>query len=137
MELRILLRERKSGEIELGVVYGLIALVVLAAVRFLPHSGLLPSCVFLAVTGLPCPTCGTTRSFLHLAHGDLPAALAQNPLAAAAMIAALAWMCASAALFLLRSPRPALVTTRSEGVLIRTAAVVLFLLNWSYLILML
>lgn len=40
----------------------------------------LPVCVFKQWVGLPCPACGTTRSALALAHLDLPAAFAVNPL---------------------------------------------------------
>ena len=39
-----------------------------------------PGCWFRRLTGLPCPTCGATRSALSLAHGDLAAALRYNPL---------------------------------------------------------
>jgi len=42
---------------------------------------LLPACGFRALTGLPCPTCGSTRAVLALADGRLLAALAHNPLA--------------------------------------------------------
>ena len=35
-------------------------------------------CPFLAVTGVPCPSCGATRAALHLLSGDLPSALAMN-----------------------------------------------------------
>ena len=37
-------------------------------------------CFFKTVTGLPCPSCGTTRAFGHLMHGDLTQALLTNPL---------------------------------------------------------
>ncbi|WP_370289303.1 DUF2752 domain-containing protein [Nocardioides sp.] len=33
-------------------------------------------CPFRRLTGLPCPGCGLTRSWVHLMHGDLPAAFA-------------------------------------------------------------
>jgi hypothetical protein len=39
-----------------------------------------PGCLFRAVTGVPCPTCGGTRALLALARLDVPAALAWNPL---------------------------------------------------------
>lgn len=41
--------------------------------------GLSP-CGFLAYTGLPCPTCGLTTAFAHLAHGSLRASLHAHPL---------------------------------------------------------
>jgi hypothetical protein len=37
-------------------------------------------CLLRHATGLPCPTCGGTRSVLAAAHGDVPASLAANPL---------------------------------------------------------
>ena len=39
-----------------------------------------PTCPFLAVTGYYCPGCGSLRALHDLAHGDLNAALARNPL---------------------------------------------------------
>jgi hypothetical protein len=35
-------------------------------------------CPLLAITGVPCPSCGATRAALHLLSGDVPAALAMN-----------------------------------------------------------
>ena len=39
-----------------------------------------PACPFRAITGIPCPTCGTTHAALALLHGHIGAALAANPL---------------------------------------------------------
>ena len=47
---------------------------------------LLPACPFHALTGLPCPGCGTTRAALALARGDVFSAFGWNPLAAAAIV---------------------------------------------------
>ncbi|HTX17260.1 MAG TPA: DUF2752 domain-containing protein [Bacteroidota bacterium] len=44
------------------------------------HGGLPTVCLFKEVTGLPCPSCGTTRSIELLLHGDLPGAFVTNPL---------------------------------------------------------
>lgn len=37
-------------------------------------------CIFKALTGLPCPGCGMTRSFLHLFEGHLEEAFFYHPL---------------------------------------------------------
>ncbi len=36
-------------------------------------------CLLKNTVGLPCPSCGTTRSVLHLLQGDLSTALLMNP----------------------------------------------------------
>jgi hypothetical protein len=36
-------------------------------------------CPFRAATGLPCPLCGMTRSFVHTMHGDVFGAIAFHP----------------------------------------------------------
>lgn len=40
------------------------------------HSG----CIFKSVTGVPCPTCGLTRSVSLLLRGDITSSLAVHPL---------------------------------------------------------
>jgi hypothetical protein len=40
----------------------------------------LPPCGFLALFHIPCPACGLTTSFAHLAHGSLGASLTAHPL---------------------------------------------------------
>lgn len=60
--------------------------------------GLLPGCAFHALTGVPCPLCGMTRSVvatLHLRIGD---AFAANPAGIVAVLAAV--------VLLVRPPRP-------------------------------
>ncbi|MDO9458217.1 DUF2752 domain-containing protein [Nocardioides sp.] len=36
-------------------------------------------CPFRRITGLPCPACGLTRSWVDLAHGDVAGSWAMNP----------------------------------------------------------
>lgn len=38
-------------------------------------------CLFKNVTGMPCPSCGMTRAFLFLGHGQIAKATALHPLA--------------------------------------------------------
>ena len=44
---------------------------------FKPANGV---CLFKNVTGIPCPSCGATRSVLALIHGNFQRAIAVNPL---------------------------------------------------------
>lgn len=37
-----------------------------------------PTCLLRITTGLPCPGCGMTRSWVHLAHGDVAGAFTYN-----------------------------------------------------------
>ena len=39
-----------------------------------------PPCLFLSLTGLQCPGCGSTRALIHLLHGELRAAWRMNAL---------------------------------------------------------
>lgn len=56
------------------------------------------ACLFRQRTGLPCPTCGMTRSVVLTLHGRLPAAFRLNPagplwvLAVAGIAGALLWL---------------------------------------------
>ena len=100
------------------------------APRFAPAA---PACVFHALTGVPCPGCGTTRALVALAGGDAWSALLLNPLATLATlvgfaVAALAvpWVAARGPLPVLTGgglPRPA-----------RVAAVGAVGLQWLWLV---
>lgn len=52
----------------------------LAVARFVPFERLPSPCVFFHLTGLPCPTCGMTRSVIALTHLNLSRAVQMNPL---------------------------------------------------------
>jgi Protein of unknown function (DUF2752) len=73
-------------------------------------------CPFRLMTGLPCPGCGLTRSWVYLAHGQWGDALAANPFGFVTVAAAVALMVS--VLFALgrRRPLPSLTPIfRSRG----------------------
>lgn len=59
------------------------------------------SCVFLAVTGVPCPFCGMTRATLALGQGDFGGAFGFHPLAPLVLL-----MTFGVAVFLARGKAP-------------------------------
>jgi hypothetical protein len=50
-----------------------------------------PQCMLRKFTGIPCPTCGCTRSLLAWSNLDLPAAFRFNPLFFVLCVGVLAW----------------------------------------------
>ena len=132
--MRISLRYKSPGDIEFGIIYGTIALLALIAARVLPVQKIIPPCPFRAVTGIPCPSCGSTRSLVHLANGDIAGSLILNPLFSLAMITALFLFFACSVRLLFNRSRITLTHTRREGTVLRAGMAGIFLANWSYLI---
>lgn len=131
--MQISLRKKSPDEIEFGIIFGSIAIMALVAARYLPLTDMLPSCRFKAFTGFPCPTCGTTRSLVHLANGDLPGSLLMNPAVTLGMIAALLWFLSNTIIVLFDTSRITISLTRSESNTARIAVLALLLFNWYYL----
>lgn len=93
----------------------------------------LPSCPFRALTGLPCPTCGSTRAALAFFHLDLGAALAANPLVALAGLGFVAGGIAAPLWAVLRGPAidlPAPLPRWLRGAIVLTLG-----LNWVWVLL--
>lgn len=114
----------------LGIVVIWLAVVAFytALARSVEH---VPSlCVFRTVTGLPCPTCGTTRATFAFARGDVLAGVLYNPFVVTAVTIGLIfcvvqWMFGKR-IEIAMSPR----SNRFGWALVA----VLFLTNWAYLI---
>ncbi len=133
--MHVQITRRISGRPNWGAIYGTLVIVGLVAARFLrPLLRLAPPCTFHVLTGLPCPSCGATRSAVFLAEGRLIDSVRVNPLFFGGYVALLFW--ASAALCLTVSKRELLVTcTKGEKRALRIGAAGVVIANWLYLIL--
>jgi len=118
----------------LGAIFGGIGFLAAAAVWLLRLDRVpLTLCVFKGLTGLPCPTCGSTRALGRLFVLDFRGALAMNPFTTVVAAVLAAW--ALADLALLRSRRAlGLEVSPPLARALRVLALVLFLANWLYLV---
>lgn len=94
-----------------------------------------PSCVFHALTGLPCVTCGATRSTIQFLHGHFQSALLFNPLVFASLCAIALFDVYAFAVLATRAPRLRLADWKqTEKKLVRVLVIALLALNWIYLL---
>jgi hypothetical protein len=123
-----------AGAFPLGAVLAAIGVTAGLAVGLLQLDRLPFSvCVFKAVTGWPCLTCGTTRALALLFARDVPAAFAMNPLATLLAGALLPWGVADG-LLMLRGRALGVELAPWVGRVARAAAVPLLLGQWAYLV---
>jgi Protein of unknown function (DUF2752) len=115
-----------------GEVFAVLFALSFAVARFLPVLSLGQTCPFRALTGLPCATCGMTRAFVRLAHGDVAGAAGASPYGA--LLAALAWLFAVLAVLraVAGAPWPAVPPARTRGLAV--LAVGALLANWAFLV---
>ena len=132
--MRVYVYRRDPDEIEFGIIYGVIALIMLCAVRLPGIAAHLPSCALKGLTGIPCPTCGSTRALMQLARGDVLAALAFNPLVASCFLVVGLFFLYSLVTLVPGVPRIGLAFSEGEKDAVRIGAVMLVLMNWMYLV---
>ena len=106
---------------------------LLAFSRILPSLSIVgtPVCAFRHLTGIPCPFCFMTKSWMAASTGDFSTALFLSPLGTLlffAAIMAVLWL-VSALLFRL-APLPVVEWARKRPVWI--SAIALVLANWVY-----
>ena len=94
-----------------------------------------PQCVFHALTGLPCPTCGATRATWQFLHGHFAASFFYNPLVSLSLCFVLAFDLYALAALTGAAPRIAFTNfSATQKLLLRSLAIGLLLVNWLYLL---
>jgi len=135
--MRLFLKKRAPDQIEFGIIYGGIALVILGFGWLQPILSFAPECVFKVLTGIPCLTCGSTRSVVHLSHGDILSAFALNPLTAVCLVSAVLYLLISLMSAAFDLPRINFIFTDKEKNIMRVGVAILLLAQWIYLIILL
>jgi hypothetical protein len=122
------------GRLPLGAIFGTIGALGGAAVGLLGLDRLpFTVCLFKSLTGLPCPTCGSTRAVGRLVHVDLAGAIAMNPLATVVIAIVALWSFCD--FWLLTRGRALDVEVgRPLGRIVRVLALAAVGANWLYLI---
>jgi hypothetical protein len=91
-------------------------------------------CTFKQVTGLPCATCGTTRTFMRLSEGDAIGAFRMNPFMFFVSIAGCLLALATLGAYFGLWPFPNFDVKKPWKQILVIGLVALFLVNWAYLI---
>ena len=94
-----------------------------------------PHCIFLSITGLPCLTCGATRSAIAFFHLDFWSAWKWNPLVFLFLSGLSIFDAYAFAVLIVQAPRLRIVRfTPPEKIFVRFVAIILLLSNWIYLL---
>jgi len=92
-------------------------------------------CPFLAMTGWPCMTCGTTRATMAFFQGNFLEAFWWNPLAAVALCGLMVFDLYAVAVLMTRAPRWRLTDwTKTEKNILWFVAALAITINWIYLL---
>lgn len=134
--MRLVWRDRSAIQPDPELIWLVVSVASLAAgVAWLTLALPWPSCPFLALTGLPCVTCGSTRSVIAFLHGDFLSALRWNPLAFVVFCALLAFDLYAAIVLTGRTARLRIVDwSAMEKNATRIIVIGLVALNWIYLL---
>jgi hypothetical protein len=122
-------RDGESATAALAALLGLFALAATA----LPAAHV-PKCLFKAVTGWPCLTCGAFRAACALRSGRIGNALVLQPLLTALALLVAAWMAYAVMGVWAQWPRWRIEFVRGEVCWLLIGGIVAVLANWLYLI---
>ncbi len=118
-------------------IYGLIGFGLLVTARFVPLARWLPfwGCTMRRVTGIPCLSCGMTRSFDWFMQGRFLDSLSINPLGfVLALLSAVGGLYGLLYLLRVRAPRLEVSLSPNEGNAVRYAAILALAANWGYVV---
>lgn len=122
-----------SSERQLAWIWGGLALATVALSPLWIHlTGMLRPCMFREVTGIPCPSCGSTRGVLAVMDGRVLDALTLNPLMAMGFVTFLAGG-AIAPLWAWRTGRVPDVE-HPLPMWVRISIVLVILANWAWVV---
>jgi hypothetical protein len=109
--------------------------MALVMARFWPFERLpLWSCPLRRTLGLPCPSCGMTRAFVRVTHGDLAGALEVSPLGTMLSLASVLLVAYIAVRLTVLRRGLQLETSPRERQRLAAALLLAVLANWSYLL---
>ncbi len=116
---------------QLALLWAAVSLILVGASPWASLFGdALWDCTFKTWTGIPCPTCGTARAALALAHFDVVGALGRYPLPTLAWIFLIGGGLAAGAMALLGRTPPRIPSRLP--VWARAALVAALVVNWVY-----
>lgn len=126
--------DRRAARLDPWVegILGVLGAGALIAAAVFPFHRLPSLCGFKNVTGHPCVACGMTRSWVHMIHGRVEAALIQNPVGSALFAATAVALVYLAARRLWRVPAVRLRTSPPEALAIRITIGTALIINWAY-----
>jgi hypothetical protein len=123
---------KRTGRFGHPEVFALVGALSFLVARFVPVLSIPYLCPLRGLAGIPCATCGMTRAFVHLAHGEVALAAGASPLGA--LLAGGAWLVAAADLVRVAAGAP-LPLLGARALRVATALGVLLLLaNWAWLL---
>lgn len=128
---------RRAPAVQLGFLWGAAAVaaaaLALAAPRLVSRiAEVLPACPVKALTGVPCPGCGSGRATLALARLDFGAAFVSNPLFS---VAAVAFVAGGIVALVLALSGRGVPEPRTLPLALRAGLVLAVAANWIWLLL--
>lgn len=111
-------------------VYFIFSLIIVAVLILLAYTFGIVLCPLKRFTGIPCPTCGSTRAMLKVIHGDFASAFALQPLVMMLAIASGPVILATT----LFQPVKHLLKMMIRHPLVWFLAALAFVANWIYVI---
>jgi hypothetical protein len=135
LEARAPTRPTEPAAADLGPVVGAVLVAGAALAAAWLRLGLpIPACAFREWTGIPCPTCGTTRLVASVLSGDLPGAFVRNPLVFCALAAAALFAAVSTTCRLLGLRVPRIELRARERLALRVLAAFALAAGWAWVV---